>query len=251
MEIINEFVVPVTRDRAWDVLTNLETVAECLPGAKLTRKEGDDYLGNVRVKVGPITATYSGKARFVSLDKSVYRAELHAEGRETKGQGNASATVVAELAEESGETRVTVTVNLNIAGKVAQFGRGVLGEVSEKLMEQFAKNLEKSLMQPEASDETIEIIGEIHDGDETIQMVEVIETADGEIEEIILESSDGEIKETPADSSDEDEHDDGAINGLRLVAKPLAKRVAPVFAAAVVVAIVLRRRGSKRRTLKR
>lgn len=245
MEIVNEFVVPVTRDRAWDVLTNLETVAECLPGAKLTRREGDDYLGTVRVKVGPITATYSGKARFVSLEKSSYRAELSAEGRETKGQGNASANIVAELVPEGEGTRVTVTVNLTIAGKVAQFGRGVLGEVSEKLMAQFAKNLEASVMKPVIGDETIEI-EEILNSDETIQIAEVLTTSDGEVEEVVLEVSEDETNETDEVAADEAQDDSNSINGLRLIAKPIAKRVAPVFAAAVVVAIVLRRRGSKR-----
>lgn len=146
MELTNQFVVSAPVEQAWSVLTDLERIAPCLPGAKLEGVEGDDYRGVVKVKVGPITAQYNGTASFVERDDSSYRAVLRAAGRDTRGQGNASATITAQLVPDGERTRVEIRTDLTITGKVAQFGRGALAEVSEKLLAQFVENLESTVL---------------------------------------------------------------------------------------------------------
>jgi carbon monoxide dehydrogenase subunit G len=149
MELINEFTVDVPLERAWAVLTDVETIAPCLPGAQLQEVEGEEYRGVVKVKVGPITANYKGTASFLELDETARRAVIRAEGRETRGQGNASAVITAELVENGASaTDVRVTTDLTITGKVAQFGRGVMADVSGKLMTQFADNLSSTVLAP-------------------------------------------------------------------------------------------------------
>ena len=146
MDITNEFRVATPPERAWSVLTDLARIAPCLPGAELQEVEGDEYRGVVKIKVGPITAQYKGKATFVERDDAARRAVLHAEGRDTRGQGNASATITATLEPDGDGTVVRVSTDLHITGKVAQFGRGVLADVSGKLMQQFADNLQKDVL---------------------------------------------------------------------------------------------------------
>lgn len=142
MELINEFTVLAPIERAWSVLIDLETIAPCLPGAQLQEIEGDEYRGIVKVKVGPITAQYKGKATFVEKDEAERRVVLRADGRDTRGQGNASALITAELvATTPDSTTVKVSTDLTVTGKVAQFGRGVMADISAKLMDQFAANL--------------------------------------------------------------------------------------------------------------
>ena len=152
MELINEFEVDAPLDVVWSVLTDVERIAPCLPGAQLQEVEGDEYRGVVKVKVGPITAQYKGAASFVEKDDAGYRAVLRAEGRDTRGTGNAAADITAEMAPTATGTRVTVTTDLKVTGKVAQFGRGVMADVSKKLMGQFADNLSELLdqVQPDA-----------------------------------------------------------------------------------------------------
>jgi hypothetical protein len=151
MELTNEFVVAVPIEQAWALLTDVERIAPCLPGAELQEVEGDAYRGIVKVKVGPITASYKGTARFEEKDDTAHRGVLKAEGRETRGQGNASATIVATLSPSGEGTKVEVVTDLAITGKVAQFGRGVLADVSGKLLEQFVHNLESMVLAPAAS----------------------------------------------------------------------------------------------------
>jgi uncharacterized protein len=146
MELTNEFRVSVPVDEAWSVLTDLERIAPCMPGAELQEVEGDEYRGVVKIKVGPITAQYKGRASFQSLDPGAHKAVLKAEGRDTRGQGNASATVTAELESQGDGTSVRITTDLNVTGKVAQFGRGVLADVSAKLLAQFVSQLETDVL---------------------------------------------------------------------------------------------------------
>ena len=152
MELSNEFRVGVPVATAWDVLTDVERIAPCMPGAELQEVEGDEYRGIVKVKVGPITAQYKGKATFVELDAAGHRAVLRAEGRDTRGAGNANATITATLAEDGDGTRVTVVTDLAVTGKVAQFGRGVLSDVSAKLLDQFVASLERDVLVAGADD---------------------------------------------------------------------------------------------------
>jgi carbon monoxide dehydrogenase subunit G len=146
MELTNEFQVGVPVERAWAVLTDVERIAPCLPGAQLQEIEGDEYRGVVKVKVGPITAQYKGVARFLEQDQAGGRLVLRAEGRDTRGQGNANATITATLTSAGGGTTVSVVTDLTVTGKVAQFGRGVLADVSAKLLDQFVACLEADVL---------------------------------------------------------------------------------------------------------
>jgi uncharacterized protein len=145
MDLTNEFRVPLAVDEAWAVLTNIERIAPCMPGATLEGAEGDEYRGTVKVKVGPMTAQYKGTVRFLERDDAGHKAVLRAEGREAKGQGNASATITATITADGDGSAVSVVTDLTISGKVAQFGRGVLADVSTRLMGQFVDCLEKDL----------------------------------------------------------------------------------------------------------
>ncbi len=160
MELKSDFEVPVGVDRAWEVLTSPELIAPCLPGARLDEVEGDEFRGAVKVKVGPITAEYRGKATMMEMNRDELRIVIRAEGRDTRGAGNAAADITA-LMEAASEnvTKVQVITDLKISGKVAQFGRGVLGDVSAKLMGKFVDNLEEMLRESveeeaEAGDES-------------------------------------------------------------------------------------------------
>jgi carbon monoxide dehydrogenase subunit G len=142
MDLNHEFVVNVPVAEAWVILTDLERIAPCLPGAQLTEIEGDTYRGQVKIKVGPILAQFKGQASFVSRDDVAHKASLKGEGRDTTGKGNASAIITAELTSVTPtSTKCAVHTELSISGKVAQFGRGALADVSDKLLAQFSENL--------------------------------------------------------------------------------------------------------------
>ncbi|MUL83905.1 MULTISPECIES: SRPBCC family protein [unclassified Mycolicibacterium] len=148
MELNNEFRVAVPAAKTWEVLTDVERVAPCLPGATLLSVDGDDFTGAVKVKVGPITVSYKGDATFLEKDVAAQRVVLKANGKETRGNGTASAVVTAQLKEDDSaeSTTVVVTTDLAISGKAAQFGRGVLADVAGSLIDQFARSLEAELL---------------------------------------------------------------------------------------------------------
>ena len=142
MDLNHEFVVNVPVNDAWVILTDLERIAPCLPGAQLTEVEGDVYRGQVKIKVGPIVAQFKGQASFISRDDLAHTASLKGEGRDTTGKGTASAIITAQLTSVTPtSTKCTVVTDLTISGKVAQFGRGALADVSDKLLAQFSENL--------------------------------------------------------------------------------------------------------------
>jgi carbon monoxide dehydrogenase subunit G len=151
MELQNEFTVPAPVSEVWKTLLDVERIAPCLPGATVDRHEGDEVAGRVNVKVGPITASYAGTARFVAKDESEHRFVLQASGRETRGSGSASATVEARMSEQESGTHVTVGTSLQISGKQAQFGRGVVADVAAKLTDQFAGCLAQRVREPAAA----------------------------------------------------------------------------------------------------
>jgi uncharacterized protein len=152
MKLENEFRVDVPVEEAWRVLLDVERIAPCMPGAQLQEVEGDEYRGIVKVKVGPITAQYKGVARITEVDDANHRAVIRAEGRDTRGQGNASATVTATAQPDGDGTRVSIDSDVTITGKVSQFGRGVIADVSAKLLGQFVACLERDVLS--ASGET-------------------------------------------------------------------------------------------------
>lgn len=214
MELNNEFRVAVPAAKTWEVLTDVERVAPCLPGATLLSVDGDDFTGAVKVKVGPITVSYKGDATFQEKDAAAQRVVLKANGKETRGNGTASAIVTAQLKDEGDSTTVVVTTDLAISGKAAQFGRGVLADVSGSLIDQFARSLEAELLGGSAS------------------------AADT-----------GTAAGTPAQSAQEA----APINALALakvMAVPMAKRFAPAIgaaAAAGVLGFLIGRSGRKSR----
>ncbi|MGV0744443.1 SRPBCC family protein [Mycolicibacterium sp. XJ870] len=209
MELNNEFRVAVPAAKTWEVLTDVERVAPCLPGATLLSVDGDDFTGAVKVKVGPITVSYKGEATFQEKDAAAQRVVLKANGKETRGNGTASALVTAQLKDEGDSTTVIVTTDLAISGKAAQFGRGVLADVAGNLIDQFAKSLEA------------ELIG----GSEPA-----------------TESTSVATEPAAAPQSSD------SINLVKVVALPMAKRFAPVLgavAAAGALGFLLGRRRAK------
>jgi uncharacterized protein len=146
MNIDHEFTVPAPAERAWALLTDLEQVAACMPGAQLTGFEDDAYQGLVKVKVGPVTAQYRGTASFVEKDDDAYHAVVSAKGKEARGSGTAAAPIDLRLRPEGdASTVVSVGTDLKISGKIAQFGAGMIQEVSAKLLGQFTACLEERI----------------------------------------------------------------------------------------------------------
>jgi carbon monoxide dehydrogenase subunit G len=145
MQLEHSFTVPVTVDEAWRILLDIERIGPCLPGATIESVDGDEFTGSVKVKLGPINLTYKGKAAFVEKDESARRAVIDARGRDARGNGTAKALVTATLAEQDGATTVSVATDLDVTGKPAQFGRGVMVDVGNKLIGQFADCLARTL----------------------------------------------------------------------------------------------------------
>lgn len=211
MELVNELRVPVSVNQAWEVLTDVERIAPCVPGAQLLSVDGDDFTGAVKVKVGPITVQYKGNASFQERDAAAHRAVIKANGKETRGQGNASAIVTAELKDEGEATSCVLTTDLTISGKAAQFGRGVLSDVATKLIGQFAERLEADVLAGATASA----------GTETPQAQAV--SAPGEPQDV------------------------ASVDLLSVVAAPVAKRVLPVaggLAVGIAIGFLLGRRRS-------
>jgi carbon monoxide dehydrogenase subunit G len=150
VQLENSFTVPVPIDEAWRVLLDIERIAPCMPGAALDSVDGDDFTGRVKVKLGPINLTYQGKASFIEKDEAAHRAVIDARGKDQRGNGTAAAVVTATLAAAGSSTRVDVLTDLNITGRPAQFGRGVMTDVGNKLLGQFADKLAAQLGEGDA-----------------------------------------------------------------------------------------------------
>ena len=152
MKIENSFTVDAPINEAWALLTDIPEIAPCLPGAKLTDETDGVYSGGIKVKVGPVTSEYKGSASFVEKDETNYKAVIDGKGRDTRGAGNAQALITAQMTAEGDKTRVDIETDLKISGKVAQFGRGVMQDVSTKLLGQFAECLESKIGEPATID---------------------------------------------------------------------------------------------------
>lgn len=152
MQLSNEFVVAARPERTWDLLTDLERVAPCMPGASLSGRDGDDYVGTVKIKVGPIGASFAGKARFLDQDDAAHTATISMAGKDAKGAASVNATIRARLEEVSADsTRVYVDTDLDISGRMAQFGRGAIADVSNRLIGQFTTNLGALIAAPDST----------------------------------------------------------------------------------------------------
>jgi carbon monoxide dehydrogenase subunit G len=155
MKLENEFTVPAPVEHAWEVLLDVERVAPCLPGAAIEGSEGDEYSGTMKIKIGPITTQYKGTVKIEEADEAARRAVMRAQARDSRGQGTAAATITSSMEEVEGGTRVRVETDMRVTGPAAQFGRGVMEEVSAKLMGRFADCLAEQMgaAEPPAGEE--------------------------------------------------------------------------------------------------
>jgi carbon monoxide dehydrogenase subunit G len=248
VELNNEFEVSAPIDKTWAVLTDVERIAPCLPGAQLQEVEGDEYRGIVKVKVGPITAQYKGAATFVEQDDTNHRAVLKAEGRDTRGAGNASALITAQAESLGDRTKLTVSTDLTVTGKVAQFGRGVMADVSAKLMKQFADNLEQLVEQDNApaavaaAESTTAAASAPGGAQPTAADVSTPSaTAEAGVNSVAPEAPAAGSAATAAPTVRKiDSPDAQAVDLLDTAGAPVVKRVAPVVVV-IVLLLVLRR----------
>lgn len=148
MELQHTFTVPLPVEAAWEAFNDLPRIAPCLPGAEVTSMDGDDFTGLAKVRLGPISLHYTGTGRFLERDRDAYRAVIEASGKDRRGNGTASATITARLEPEGEGTRCVVDTDLRITGRPAQFGRGVISDVGDKLLGQFATCLSETLGAP-------------------------------------------------------------------------------------------------------
>ena len=241
MEMDHSFTVPVPPDRAWDVLLDVEKIAPCMPGATVDEFDGEVVTGRIKVKVGPVSLTYRGTAKFTERDPDARVILLEASGKETRGAGTASATVRATLEPESGGEGTTASMHttMNVTGRPAQFGRGVMIEVGSKLVEQFAQNLRQLIAEDGAaganaaatatdeadggtSADQAEATGTPQDGPGSTQPSPVVPAA---------ATTATPTAQPPAASAD-------SINLVKLVGPSLLKRVIPVAVAAAGLALL-------------
>jgi len=145
MKLENEFTVPAPVEDAWKVLLDVERVAPCLPGAAIEGSDGDEHKGTMTIKIGPITARYTGTVKIEEADEAARRAVMRARARDQRGQGTAAATITSTMEEVEGGTRVHVETDMRVTGPAAQFGRGVMQDVSAKLMGRFADCLAEEI----------------------------------------------------------------------------------------------------------
>jgi len=241
MEMDHSFTVPVPPDRAWDVLLDVEKIAPCMPGATVDEFDGEVVTGRIKVKVGPVSLTYRGTAKFTERDPDARVIVLEASGKETRGAGTASATVRATLEPESGGEGTTASMHttMNVTGRPAQFGRGVMIEVGSKLVEQFAQNLRQLIAEDgaaggnaaatataeadaSAGQAAAEATGTPQDGPGSTQPSPVVPAA---------ATTATPTAQPPAASAD-------SINLVKLVGPSLLKRVIPVAVAAAGLALL-------------
>ena len=215
MRIENDMHVAASIDEAWALLTDIPAIAPCLPGAKLTGQDGDTYEGTMKVKVGPVVAEYSGTATVVEMNEADRTVKLTASGRDKRGAGNASADIFASMTEVDGGTTVAIATDLKVAGKVAQFGRGAMADISKKLLGQFAECIEGKLAAAEeAGDDT--------DDAETVPTSPVAEAA----------------ASTPAEPTTSSDDDDDVLDLMDVAGGALAKRLIPVVGGVVAALII-------------
>src|SRR5215472_17173527 len=231
IELDNSFTVPVPPEQAWHVLLDVERIAPCMPGASVTSVEGDEIAGQVKVKLGPLSLSYKGTAKFTEKDQASHTIAILASGKETRGAGTASANVHAGLkpADNEGETVVSIHTSLNVTGRPAQFGRSLLPEVSGKLIDQFAANLAALINSSGAQADSAPAEGS------------PAESAPGSgTSEAGGGTATTAVAAVPAQPVATLQHED-SLNLIKLVGGPLMKRIIPVAAAAALLAVFRRR----------
>jgi uncharacterized protein len=230
IELDNSFTVPVPPEKAWDVLLDVERIAPCMPGASVLSisDDGNEIEGQVKVKLGPLSLTYKGTAKFTEKDEANRTIAIEAAGKETRGAGTASANVQAVLKPDDAGTLVSIHTSLNVTGRPAQFGRSLLPEVSGKLIAQFASNLEALIAADNApaAEET------------------VTPESDGTAADSSGEAATTAVKPAPAPVIKQEE----SLNAFKFVVVPILKRVVPVAAIGAAVAVAIRRLTSKKKS---
>lgn len=223
MKLEHSFTVPVPVEEAWKVLRDVERVAPCMPGATIESVDGEEFTGRVKVKVGPMSVTYRGDARFADVDEEAHTATIEAKGTETRGSGTARATVTARLTSRGDKTDVLLSTDLTVTGKPAQFGRGVMADVGSKLVGQFAECLSSELA-----------VDEEAGGDRgTAAAGTPLPPAQPEqAEEPAAAGQPVASPVRPRPSAD-------AIDLLGVAGAPIGKRLAPIAAVAVLLALVV------------
>jgi carbon monoxide dehydrogenase subunit G len=251
IELDNSFTVPVPPGQAWDVLLDVERIAPCMPGASVTSVEGDEIEGQVKVKLGPLSLTYKGTAKFTDKDQASHTISIEATGKETRGSGTASATVQANLTpgDSAGQTLVSIHTSLNVTGKPAQFGRSLLPEVSGKLIQQFATNLEAMINadsaagQGTAAPEAAADAGTDEAGAKTAANAAGAGAGAGVVQEPAGSAQAAPAAARPAAPVVKQEE---SLNAFKFVVVPILKRLIPVAAAGAAIAVVFHRLRRKR-----
>jgi hypothetical protein len=228
IELDNSFTVPVPPEQAWDVLLDVERIAPCMPGASVTSVEGDEITGQVKVKLGPLSLSYKGTAKFTEKDEASHTISLEASGKETRGAGTASATVQAGLkpADTEGHTVVNIHTSLNVTGRPAQFGRSLLPEVSGKLIAQFASNLEALITAGNTAAEATD----------TPESTGSADDSSGEAAPVAAKPAAPVMKQ------------EESLNAFKFVVVPVLKRVIPVAAVGAAIALVIRKLTGKKKS---
>ena len=229
IELDNSFTVPVPPEQAWEVLLDVERIAPCMPGASVTSIEGDEVAGQVKVKLGPLSLAYKGTAKFTEKNEENHTIAIEASGKETRGAGTASATVQAGLkpADDDGHTLVSIHTALNVTGRPAQFGRSLLPEVSGKLIAQFASNLEAMIAADANGGGTG---GGGTGGDPSGEAAATAATG--------AAASASTATRTPTEPSAVMPQQEDSLNLVKLVGPSVLKRVIPIAAGAVLIAIL-------------
>jgi carbon monoxide dehydrogenase subunit G len=247
MEMDHSFTVPVPPDRAWDVLLDVERIAPCMPGATVEEFDGEVVTGRIKVKVGPVSLTYRGTAKFTERDPDAKVMVLEASGKETRGAGTASATVRASLEPESGgqATKASMHTTMNVTGRPAQFGRGVMVEVGGKLVEQFARNLSELISSEgtAAADGAAGAAAAAGDSAATdgASVGQATDTAGA------LATGPGSTQPNPTvpvahtSSAPPAQASDDSINLVKLVGPAILKRVVPVAVGTALLALLVTR----------
>jgi carbon monoxide dehydrogenase subunit G len=234
IELDNSFTVPVPPEQAWDVLLDVERIAPCMPGASVTSVEGDEIAGQVKVKLGPLSLSYKGTAKFIEKDPASHTIVIEAMGKETRGAGTASATVHASLkpADAEGQTTVSMHTSLNVTGRPAQFGRSLLPEVSGKLIDQFAANLRALI---DSTNRPAEAEPEAAPAQDAAATGDAASAATAAGTAAATQST-----AAPAQPVAQLQQED-SLNLIKLVGGPVLKRVIPVAVAVALIAIFQRR----------
>jgi carbon monoxide dehydrogenase subunit G len=234
IELDNSFTVPVPPEQAWDVLLDVERIAPCMPGASVTSVEGDEIAGQVKVKLGPLSLSYKGTAKFTEKDPASHTIAIVATGKETRGAGTASATVHASLKPDDaeGQTTVSIHTSLNVTGRPAQFGRSLLPEVSGKLIDQFAANLAALIGSTSGAAEPEAEVAPAQDAAAAGDAASAA-TAAGTAAAV-------QSTTAPAQPVAQLQQED-SLNLIKLVGGPVLKRVIPVAVVAALIVIFQRR----------